>query len=153
MKYTGLRLASYLSEERGRYARLADAMAKYRGDRKNASDKKYNLAPLLHDGHNITIKILDGLMKETGKPLDFFIDFGPIGAAFIVIGSSFVFIKLTEVSSITSFSKILLICLYTKVLLMGYTYWSYLTAPLEPVVAIVLSILFNISLPPKKIES
>lgn len=84
---------------------------------------------------------------------DFFIDFGPIGAAFIVIGSSFVFIKLTEVSSITSFSKILLICLYTKVLLMGYTYWSYLTAPLEPVVAIVLSILFNISLPPKKIES
>ena len=75
MKYTGLRLASYLSEERGRYARLADAMAKYRGDRKNASDKKYNLAPLLHDGHNITIKILDGLMKETGKPLEFFIDF------------------------------------------------------------------------------
>jgi hypothetical protein len=75
MKYTGLRLASYLSEERGRYARLADAMVKYRGDRKNASDKKYNLAPLLHDGHNITIKILDGLMKETGKPLDFFIDF------------------------------------------------------------------------------
>lgn len=75
MKYTGLRLASYLSEERGRYARLSDAMAKYRGDRKNASDKKYNLAPLLHDGHNITIKILDGLMKETGKPLEFFIDF------------------------------------------------------------------------------
>ena len=75
MKYTGLRLASYLSEERGRYARLADAMVKYRGDRKNASDKKYNLAPLLHDGHNITIKILDGLMKETGKPLEFFIDF------------------------------------------------------------------------------
>lgn len=75
MKYTGLRLAHYLSEERGRYARLADAMVKYRGDRKNASDKKYNLAPLLHDGHNITIKILDGLMKETGKPLDFFIDF------------------------------------------------------------------------------
>ncbi len=75
MKYTGLRLARYLSEERGRYAKLADAMVKYRGDRKNASDKKYNLAPLLHDGHNITIKILDGLMKETGMPIEFFIDF------------------------------------------------------------------------------
>ncbi|GEM_PF-5685821 len=75
MKYTGLRLARYLSEERGRYAKLADAMVKYRGDRKNASDKKYNLAPLLHEGHNITIKILDGLMRETGMPIEFFIDF------------------------------------------------------------------------------
>ncbi len=75
MKYTGLRLAHYLSEERGRYAQLADAMVKYRGDRKNASSKKYNLAPLLHDGHNITIKILDGLMRETGMPIEFFIDF------------------------------------------------------------------------------
>ena len=75
MKYVGTRLRQYLSQTRGGYKDLASKMLKYRKPRKNASPDKYNLAPLFSDGHNITIDTLSALMRETGLPIDFFIDF------------------------------------------------------------------------------
>ena len=77
MKYIGNRLQSYLKGERGGYTDLAAKMLKYRKPRKNASKDEYSLTPLLKDGHNITLSTLTALMRETGKSIDFFVDFEP----------------------------------------------------------------------------
>ena len=77
MRYVGSRLKALLNQERGRYMELAKAMCKYRRPRKNESKKEYNLIPLLGDGHNVTLSTLTGLMKETGKSIEFFVDFEP----------------------------------------------------------------------------
>ncbi|MBR1932931.1 MAG: hypothetical protein IJ841_04510 [Prevotella sp.] len=52
-------------------------MMKYKGPRKNSGKDEYNLAPFFDDGHNISLKLLGGLMKETGMPIEFFVDFEP----------------------------------------------------------------------------
>lgn len=77
MKYNGTRLKDYLGMHRGRYTELAQAMLKYRRPRKNAGRDEYNLAPFFRKDHNITLYLLSGLMKETGFPIDFFVDFEP----------------------------------------------------------------------------
>lgn len=77
MKYVGSRLQALLKSERGGYTVLAAKMLKYRKPRKNASRDEYNLAPLLGNGHNVTLYTLTGLMRETGMPIDFFVDFEP----------------------------------------------------------------------------
>lgn len=77
MKYVGSRLKALLSQERGRYTELAKAMLKYRKPRKNEGRNEYNLIPLLEDNHNVTLSTLTGLMRETGKSLEFFVDFEP----------------------------------------------------------------------------
>lgn len=73
----GSRLQAYLKKERGSYTTLAQKMQKYRKPRKNGSKDEYNLVPLFNDGHNITVGTLTGLMRETGLPIGFFIDFEP----------------------------------------------------------------------------
>lgn len=77
MKYVGSRLRKLLKSERGSYTDLASKMLKYRKPRKNASKDEYNLVPLFEDGHNVTLSTLTGLMRETGMPIDFFVDFEP----------------------------------------------------------------------------
>ena len=77
MRYVGSRLKALLNQERGRYTELAKSMCKYRRARKNESNKDYNLIPLLSDGHNVTLSTLTGLMRETGKSIEFFVDFEP----------------------------------------------------------------------------
>ena len=77
MRYIGTRLKEYLKSERGGYTDLAERMQKYRKPRTNGGNAEYSLAPFLRDGHNITIASLTALMKETGFPLDFFVDFEP----------------------------------------------------------------------------
>lgn len=77
MRYVGSRLKALLNQERGRYTELAKAMLKYRKPRKNEGKKEYNLIPLLEDDHNVTLSTLTGLMRETGKSLEFFVDFEP----------------------------------------------------------------------------
>ena len=77
MRYNGTRLKEYLKGRRGGYTELAQAMVKYRRPRKNAGRDEYNLAPFFIDGHNITLDLLGGLMKETGQPIEFFVDFEP----------------------------------------------------------------------------
>ena len=77
MEYKGSRLKKFVGERSGAYTELEKKMRKYRKARKNSSDAEYNLRPLYKDGHNITISVLTALMRETGKPLDFFIDFEP----------------------------------------------------------------------------
>ena len=77
MKYIGSRLQALLKSERGSYTELASKMLKYRKPRKNASKDEYNLVPLFEDGHNVTLSTLTGLMRETGMPIDFFVDFEP----------------------------------------------------------------------------
>jgi hypothetical protein len=77
MKYVGSRLQALLKSERGGYTELAARMLKYRKPRKNASRDEYNLVPLFEDGHNVTLYTLTGLMRETGKSIDFFVDFEP----------------------------------------------------------------------------
>ena len=77
MKYIGSRLQALLKSERGSYTELAAKMLKYRKPRKNASKDEYNLVPLFEDGHNVTLNTLTGLMRETGMPIDFFVDFEP----------------------------------------------------------------------------
>ena len=77
MKYNGSRLKEYLKGHRGSYTELAQAMLKYRKPRKNAGRDEYNLAPFFRVGHNITLDLLAGLMRETGKPIEFFVDFEP----------------------------------------------------------------------------
>ena len=77
MKYIGSRLKDYLKEHRGAYTELAQAMLKYRKPRKNAGRDEYNLAPFFRDGHNITLDLLAGLMRETGFSIEFFVDFEP----------------------------------------------------------------------------
>ncbi len=77
MIYNGTRLKQYLREHRGAYTELSHALAKYRRPRKNGGGEDYNLAPFFRYGHNITLSILTGLMKETGMPIDFFVDFEP----------------------------------------------------------------------------
>ena len=75
MRYIGSRLKEYLKSERGSYTDLAERMQKYRKPRSNGGNAEYSLAPFFRDGHNITISSLTALMKETGMPLDFFVDF------------------------------------------------------------------------------
>lgn len=77
MRYIGSRLKEYLNAKRGRYTELAQGMMKYRSPRKNSGKNEYNLDPFFDDGHNISLKLLSGLMRETGKPIDFFVDFEP----------------------------------------------------------------------------
>lgn len=77
MKFLGLRLKEWLSRQRGGYTELSRKMSKYRKPRKNSSNEEYNLVPLFKDGHNVTIYTLTGLMKETGLPIDFFVEFEP----------------------------------------------------------------------------
>lgn len=77
MRYNGTRLRDYLKDRRGAYTELAKAMLKYRKPRKNAGTDEYNLAPFFRVGHNITLELLTGFMKETGKSIDFFVDFEP----------------------------------------------------------------------------
>lgn len=75
MRYIGSRLQKMLNEKSGSYADLEKRMRKYRRARKNGGSGSYNLQPFLKDDHNITVYLLTALMKETGKPIDFFIDF------------------------------------------------------------------------------
>lgn len=77
MIYNGTRLKNLLKDRRGAYTELAKAMLKYRKPRKNAGTDEYNLAPFFRVGHNITLELLTGFMKETGKSIDFFVDFEP----------------------------------------------------------------------------
>ena len=77
MIYKGSRLKSYLNGERGSYTDLANRMLRHRKPRKNASKEEYSPTPYLKDGHNITASMLTALMRETGQPIDFFIDFEP----------------------------------------------------------------------------
>lgn len=77
MRYVGSRLKEYLNAKRGRYTELAQGMMKYRSPRKNSGKNEYNLDPFFDDDHNISLKLLSGLMRETGKPIDFFVDFEP----------------------------------------------------------------------------
>ncbi len=75
MRYLGSRLKRLLGEKSGAYTELEKGMRKYRGLRKNGrKDGSFNLSPYLEDDHNITIKTLSALMKESGKPLDFFVE-------------------------------------------------------------------------------
>lgn len=73
----GSRLQALLKLERGGYKKLAAQMSKYRKPRANASKDEYNLVPLFEDGHNVTLHTLTGLIHETGKTIDFFVDFEP----------------------------------------------------------------------------
>ena len=77
MKYIGSRLSKYLKGRRGAYTDLSRAMVKYRKPRENSGRDEYNLAPFFRDGHNITLDLLTGLIRETGQPIDFFVDFEP----------------------------------------------------------------------------
>ena len=77
MRYIGSRLKEYLNAKRGRYTARAQGMMKYRSPRKNSGKNEYNLDPFFDDGHNISLKLLNGLMHETGKPIGFFVDFEP----------------------------------------------------------------------------
>ena len=77
MKYRGTRLYKLVQSGRGSYTDLAEKMAKYRKVRKNSSDKPYRIESLYLDDHNITLSTLTALIKETGKPVDFFVDFEP----------------------------------------------------------------------------
>lgn len=77
MKYIGTRLRGLLREERGGYHDLAIRMMKYRKPRKNGANDEYNLVPLFKDGHNLTLSTLSALMRETGQPVTFFVDFEP----------------------------------------------------------------------------
>ena len=77
MRYVGSRLKEYLNAKRGRYTELAQGMMKYRSPRKNSGKNEYNLDPFFDDDHNISLKLLNGLMRETGKPIEFFVDFEP----------------------------------------------------------------------------
>ena len=77
MKYRGTRLYKLVQSGRGSYTDLAEKMAKYRKVRKNSSDKPYRIESLYQDDHNITLSTLTALIKETGKPVDFFVDFEP----------------------------------------------------------------------------
>ena len=74
----------------------------------------------------------------------YFIDFGAFVAALIVMGSSWLFTLLTKAEAELSFGKLLLLCIYVKILLLGYTYWTYLNSFMEIVITIVLGLLFNI---------
>lgn len=77
MKYNGTRLKDYIQGRRGAYTELARAMTKYSKPRRNGGAEEYNLAPFFRIGHNITLDVLTGFMKETGKTIDFFVDFEP----------------------------------------------------------------------------
>lgn len=79
MRYNGTRLKELLRGNKGAYTNLAERMSKYRRQRKNASENtaSYCLTPFLKDGHNITLSNLSALMLETGKTIDFFVDFDP----------------------------------------------------------------------------
>ena len=79
MRYIGTRLKQLLKGNRGAYADLAKRMGKYRRARKGEaqSDREYNLVPLMNDGHNITLSTLTGIMRETGKPISYFVEFEP----------------------------------------------------------------------------
>ena len=77
MIYKGSKLKKLVSDCPGMYQDLAERMGKYKRQRKNGHSSIYRLDSLYKDGHNIQINTLDALVKETGRPLDFFVDFEP----------------------------------------------------------------------------
>lgn len=77
MIYKGSRLKALVQSRGGMYSDLAERMTKYKSKRKNSSDREYRLGVLYADGHNITINTLSALMKETNRPINYFVDFEP----------------------------------------------------------------------------
>lgn len=68
MEYKGSRLKSFVQANRGKYTEICMAML---GGKKKGLDNYY------HDGRNIQINKLSQLLKATGKPVDYFVEFEP----------------------------------------------------------------------------
>jgi len=81
---------------------------------------------------------------------DFFVDFGATITAMIIIFLSWLFTTVTRMDSEISFGKLLFLCLYVKVLFVGYTYWTYLNYSMEIVFTILFGLLFDITYNVKK---
>lgn len=68
MKYKGSILKKFVQENRGKYTEICVAML---GGKKKGLDNYY------HDGRNLQLNKLTQLLKATGKPIDFFVEFEP----------------------------------------------------------------------------
>lgn len=78
MIYKGSRLQALVQSHGGTFSDLGERMAKYKSPRKNGSSTKgYRLDSLYKDGHNIQLNTLTALVRETGRTVDYFVDFEP----------------------------------------------------------------------------
>ena len=68
MKYLGSNLKKFVKEHRGMYTQICETML---GGKKKGLDNYYG------DGRNIHIDKLTQLMRATGMPIDYFIEFEP----------------------------------------------------------------------------
>lgn len=73
---------------------------------------------------------------------DYYTDCGRIGTIILVLILTLIFSKVLQAKKSISIGTIILFSTYVKVLLLGYTYWTYLNFTLEFVVNIVIAILF-----------
>lgn len=68
MRYRGSKLKKFVQENRGKYTEICEAML---GGKKKGLDNYY------HDDRNIRINKLSQILKATGMPLEYFVEFEP----------------------------------------------------------------------------
>lgn len=73
---------------------------------------------------------------------DYYTDLGRIGTVVAVLLLTSLFSKIVRAKRSMSIGIIILFSTYVKVLLVGFTYWTYLNYSMEFVVNIVIALLF-----------
>lgn len=73
---------------------------------------------------------------------DYYTDFGRMGTIILVVFFSWLFTILTKPHKTTSIASFILLAMYSKILLLGFTYWTYLNFTFEIIGDIIVVILF-----------
>lgn len=73
---------------------------------------------------------------------DYYTDLGRIGTVILVLILTTVFSKLLRAKKNISIGNIILFSTYVKILLLGFTYWTYLNFSMEIIVNILIALLF-----------
>lgn len=76
---------------------------------------------------------------------DYYTDFGRLGTIVFVIFLNVLFVALTKPRKTISIATLILLALYAKILLVGFTYWTYLNFTYEILGSIFVAILFSCS--------
>jgi hypothetical protein len=74
---------------------------------------------------------------------DYYTDFGRTYTVFFVSLITMLFMKLTQCHNLISLGKIITICMWTKILVIGITYWTYLNYTFEILGSIFAALLFS----------
>lgn len=76
---------------------------------------------------------------------DYYTDLGRIGTVVLVIMLTLLFSRILKARKYISIGTIILLATYVKILLVGFTYWTYLNFSMELIVNIIIALFFIIS--------